>query len=160
MPSSPLTVALPISSGRVSTGPSTPSVGTSLTSGAMDKNLLDPRTDSPEDNWSSFVNWHPGSNPTLTRQAVGRAVALLTKAFPTARLDPEFVWQMCSDVTDTMIERAALTLIQTKREAWPSTNWIAELRMTALAQRSVADDLTPEQRQRLKTLTASIGKAP
>ena len=62
------------------------------------------------------------------------------------------MWECLSDLTDAMVERAALTLIQTKREVYPSANWIAEIRMTALEQRTIADDLTPAQRQRLNQL--------
>ena len=65
---------------------------------------------------------------------------------------------MLCDLPDALVERAALTLIQTKREVYPGTNWLAELRMTALEQRTIADDLTPEQRQRLNELTATRGR--
>ena len=63
---------------------------------------------------------------------------------------------MLCDLPDRIIERAVLTLIQTQTDVYPSTNWIALIRTTALEQRTVADELTPEQRQRLKQLTVGI----
>ena len=59
---------------------------------------------------------------------------------------------MLSDMPDVLVERAILTLIQTKREVYPGTNWIAEIRMTAIAGKTSADDLTEAQRIRLKEL--------
>ena len=59
---------------------------------------------------------------------------------------------MLSDMPDTLVERAILTLIQTKREVYPGTNWIAEIRMTAIAGKTSADDLTEAQQIRLKEL--------
>ncbi len=89
-------------------------------------------------------------------------IGLLTQAFPTLALDPEFAWQMWSDLSDSLVERAALQLIQTKRDVYPGTNWVAEVRVTALANHSIADNLTPEQkeahRKRMAALTGGIGK--
>ena len=121
--------------------------------------FLPTEMDSTDTNSISLVNWHPGTAPKLSLEAVTRNLALLLKAFPTFQLNPEFAWQMLSDIPDVLVERATLFLIQTKREVYPGTNWIAEIRMTALEQRTVADDLTPTQRSRLKALTDGIGKA-
>ena len=115
-------------------------------------------TDSARTNSISSVNWQPGINPKLSLPALTRTLALLHQGFPTFSLDPELAWTMLCDLPDALVERAALTLIQTKREVYPGTNWLAELRMTALEQRTIADDLTPEQRQRLNELTATRGR--
>src|SRR3990167_4034594 len=116
-------------------------------------NSLPNGTDSPDTSSISLVNWRPGLEPArLSRTRVGMCLAWLTRAFPTLQLDPQFVWEHLSDLTDTMVERAVLILIQTKRDVYPGTNWIAEIRMTAIAGKTSADDLTEAQRIRLKEL--------
>ena len=119
-------------------------------------NSLQKEADLIDTSLISLVNWHPGINPKLSLEVLTRSIGLLLKAFPTFQLDPEFVWEMLCDLPDRIIERAVLTLIQTQTDVYPSTNWIALIRTTALEQRTVADELTPEQRQRLKQLTVGI----
>ena len=118
-------------------------------------NSLQNETDLIDTNSISLVNWHPGTNPKLSLEVLTCSIGLLLKAFPTFQLDPEFAWEMLCDLPDRIIERAVLTLIQTQAEVYPSTNWIALIRTTAIEQRTVVDDLTPEQHQRLKQLMAN-----
>ena len=115
-------------------------------------NSLPHATASADTSSISLVNWRPGIDPRLSLETWMRSLAWLLKVFPTLQLDPQFAWEQLSDLTDTMVERAVLTLIQTKRDVYPSSNWIAEIRMTALEQRTSADDLTDGQQKRLKEL--------
>ena len=57
---------------------------------------------------------------------------------------------MLSDLSDALVERAVTALIQTKTDAFPNTNWIAEIRQAALAAPRSA--LTPEQDARRRRL--------
>ena len=115
-------------------------------------NSLPAGTDSPDTSSISLVNWRPGIDPKLSLEVLTRNLALLLKVFPTFQLDPDVAFDMLCDLTDAMLERSVLTLIQTKRDVYPSTAWLAEIRMTALEQRTSADDLTDGQQKRLKEL--------
>ena len=158
MPWLPWTAPPPTSSARPLPGRSTPSPSTSLTSDAIPTSLPEPATVLPPTSSLSSVNWHPGSLVRLSRPLLAQCLARMALAFPTFNLDPEFAFEMLCDLPDVLLERATLTLMYTKCEVYPGTNWLAVLRMTALEQRTSADDLTPEQRQRLRELTASKGR--
>ena len=109
--------------------------------------------DSPLTNSINSVNLPRGlATPASPQQVFARHMARLAQAFPTFQLDPAFAWEMLGDLPDALLERAVLVLIHTKIEAYPGTNWVAVIRTTALDQRSMADELTPSQRQRLREL--------
>ena len=93
-------------------------------------NSLPSDQDSVDTKRISFVNWQPGIATKLSLPVLTKSLALLLKAFPTFTLDPEFAWDMLGDIPDELLTDAILVLIQTKREVYPSTNWIAEIRMT------------------------------
>ena len=115
-------------------------------------NSLPHATASADTSSISLVNWRPGIDPKLSLEVLTRNLALLLKVFPTFQLDPDVAFDMLCDLTNAMLERSVLMLIQTKRDVYPSTAWLAEIRMTALEQRTVADDLTMSQRMWLRNL--------